>query len=599
MRSMPLAEVVLLSLVSASAGCVKDSHFSTPPLDCQAPVQANTTLTEFLASYSGGLKAIDGDLTFSAYVISSDKAGNFYKALHLQGVPFDPKGSGIEIDMDATDLYLDYPVGAKLLVESKGLYLSGGNGVFRLGYPYRDSRGKTRVGRIDANDINRHIHFSCDPVTAIAPEVYNRIAAAKADKNINTLVRLDGVEFSAQDIAKTYADKDRDANRFLIDKAGDQLALRSSRYADFAQQSLPDGSGSITGVMGKYGTNFQLYIRDLSDVQLDKPRFKNKAELLTKVEVPAKVETPTKTEIPAKPKAFTKAEIPTKAEPPAKAETPTKAKKPTKVEIIAKLEMPTKPEPQAKETPTVKPKAETPAKAETHAKAKTPAKVSYKSAKPQCVGEFTGPFTNLCYLRSFYPERAGEMLTNRKIKVIVTSDIRGGNIYPTNAAVQDQTAGITLHFDCIPLARLDSSLEMRLAGATLSDFHGQLQINVSCEQVEHIGIESAKPKVITIAQLNTNQYESMLVRLDNVTYTHPGIPFYSGDGKGTVHELRDETGTTRVYVFRGVAFASDIVPSGKVSVIGNAGSYDGKVQLSPRNTYDVVGTSEEKPGDSP
>ncbi len=539
MKSIPLTQIaVLLSLLSTLLGCVKDSHFSTPPLDCQAPVQANTSLAQLLQSYSGRLRPIDKDLIFPAYVISSDRARNFYKALRLQAVPANPTSSGIEIDMDATDLYLDYPIGTELLIEAKELYLDGENGAFRLGYPYLDSQARARLGRIDATDINQHIYFSCNPITAITPKTYNQLSEVKADKNTNTLVRLNDVEFTAGDTDKTYADKRADANRHLIDKNGDQLILRSSRYADFAQQKLPDGSGSITGVMGKYGSHFQLYIRDLSDVQLDKPRFKGKTAETTQVKAPTKTETPTKSK--------------------------TRTKAATSPEVEA------------------------------------PVKATYKAGIPPCTGEFISGFTNLCYLRNQYPTKAGETLENRKIKVVVTSDNRGGNIYPRNVAVQDQTAGIILHFDCIPpLTKPDSLLEVDLSGAKLSVFHGQLQIDVSCSNMKHIGVQPVKPKVITIAELNTNQYESMLVELDDVTYTQPGIPFYSGEGEYTVHELQDETGITTVYVHKGVTFASVAVPLGTVSVIGNAGSYDGKAQLLPRNTYDTVDTDKGKEEDSP
>lgn len=512
---------VYVSLYLTLFSCVKDSDFNTPPLRCENEVTANASFESLLEAYHGKPDRIDQDLLFPAYVISSDRAGNFYKKLYLQADPTDPKCSGIEIGMDLPDLYLDYPPGTKLLIQAKGLYMDGKDGLFQLGPLQRDSSGKPRLGRIDINDIHQRIHFSCDSPHVITPSTYTHIEKAKADVHVNTLVQLDGVEFDAQDTAKTYADRDGDANRRLVDGFGGTLIVRSSHYADFAKQPLPDGSGSIEGVMSKYGRYFELHIRSLSDVQLDKPRFEDKSE--------------------------------------------------------AKSEGESRDESGYKRT------ADFPCKTPTN-----------------------GSYTELCSLHRRY---TGEdiQLGKIKIKVIVTSDSKAGNIYSRNVAVQDETAGIILNFNTLPMfqpsgkrARPGDVIEVNLLGSTLSDYHGLLEISTQCANVvrTRTGV-AVTPKYITIAQLNTNYYESMLVQLDKVTYEKPNYPFYSGSDSGSNHTLHDATGTTCVRVLSGTKFGNRIVPEGQTCVTGNAGIYNGKAQLLPRNASDVTCGADQKKTDHP
>ena len=50
------------------------------------------------------------------------------------------------------------------------------------------------------------------------------------------------------------------------------MLVRSSGFADFAIEKTPSGKGSITGVLGIFGSDYQLFIRDTKDVAMDGPR---------------------------------------------------------------------------------------------------------------------------------------------------------------------------------------------------------------------------------------------------------------------------------------------------------------------------------------
>ncbi|MEZ4892708.1 MAG: DUF5689 domain-containing protein [Saprospiraceae bacterium] len=61
-------------------------------------------------------------------------------------------------------------------------------------------------------------------------------------------------------------------NRTFENCAGVQLILRTSGFSDFAIQKTPTGKGSIHGVLGIFGSTYQLYIRDTTDVDMNGPR---------------------------------------------------------------------------------------------------------------------------------------------------------------------------------------------------------------------------------------------------------------------------------------------------------------------------------------
>jgi hypothetical protein len=66
------------------------------------------------------------------------------------------------------------------------------------------------------------------------------------------------------------ADKDKDAansvNRALQGISSNQLVVRTSTYADFANMPLPQGEVDITGIFTRYNNTWQVLIREESDI---------------------------------------------------------------------------------------------------------------------------------------------------------------------------------------------------------------------------------------------------------------------------------------------------------------------------------------------
>jgi hypothetical protein len=66
------------------------------------------------------------------------------------------------------------------------------------------------------------------------------------DADINTLVQLNGIEVAESDLGQTYSDAVNkvNTNRSLKDCSNKVIIMRTSGYASFAGNVMPQGNGS-------------------------------------------------------------------------------------------------------------------------------------------------------------------------------------------------------------------------------------------------------------------------------------------------------------------------------------------------------------------
>ncbi len=260
--------LILIGILSA-ASCSQKDKWETGNGDCQnPPYAANATISDLLAvSPTGEITQIEDDLIFEGYVVSSDEAGNYYTGIVLQDAPQNPT-AGIYIALDKRNLYVDYPVGKKVIVRAKGLFIGKDRGVYKLGLTYDSGRG-TGIGRIPASEIDKRIFASCaDPVEIQPTVVTIPQITANGDQYLNTLIQINEVQFSKGDLCSTYSLEGKSGvNKYIEDCSGNSLIMRNSGYALFATETVPAGKGSVTAVLGKYRNDYQIYIRSTDDVQ--------------------------------------------------------------------------------------------------------------------------------------------------------------------------------------------------------------------------------------------------------------------------------------------------------------------------------------------
>lgn len=264
-KSFYLLIAVLATTLFSFTGCV-DKNFDQPPATCAEDMYAPTTTIKDLKAMLGSADTlqIKDSIIISGIVISDDLHGNFYKELTIE----DATG-GIDILLDASYLYETYPVGKKVFILCKGLYLGKQYGVVKLGGLYLNA-GVLTFGRMVGDDfIAAHLQRSCIDTTVVP--VATSISTLN-DSNLYRLVVLDSVQF---DDNATWADgiNQTTIEHKIKDKNGDSLIVRTSGFATFAQDSLPKGSGTLVGVLGKYNAVFQFYVRTPNDAQMTNPRF--------------------------------------------------------------------------------------------------------------------------------------------------------------------------------------------------------------------------------------------------------------------------------------------------------------------------------------
>ena len=248
--------------------CVDDNEFDEPESDCTTDISANITFSEVKSSYNGELMQIQEDWVIEAYVISSDRAGNFFSILHFQDSPENPE-EGFQIEIDVRENHLLYPIGSKIYIKLKGLYLGQSRDVFSIGGTFA-AFGTTSVGRLPALKVPEHVFVSCDAPIEIIPKV---VSITDLNPSLtNTLVRFQELEVIEQELDSIFALEREETERTLINCLDNELTLLNSGFADFQSEQLPRGNGSITGVLLRENDDYFLAIRDVNDIDFNGER---------------------------------------------------------------------------------------------------------------------------------------------------------------------------------------------------------------------------------------------------------------------------------------------------------------------------------------
>lgn len=254
---------IMFSIVTA---CVKHDFDQPPKVIDELEFSPNSSIAELKSRFvSGRFVDITDDLLIHAIVVADDRSGNFYKTLVIQ----DSTG-GIELKLNRTGLYSAFPVGMKIGLKCKGLTIGDYNGLIQLGQGTYQSGNFTNIAGIEDYLIDRYVFKG--PRNQNIPIKVRTINSLTA-QDISTLVTLDKLEFARNELGKTFANviSQQSSNLILNDCNKNEIILRSSNFADFAGELVPEGNGKITGILGKFRTDVQLFIRDLSDIDFRGP----------------------------------------------------------------------------------------------------------------------------------------------------------------------------------------------------------------------------------------------------------------------------------------------------------------------------------------
>ncbi len=242
--------LLLLGIATYFAACVKGDFDEPPVYIPKVDFNSNTTIAALRSSYKS-LKQIEEDIIIQGIVVGNDESGNLFKKLIIQD-----STAGIELALDKTNLYNEFKLGQRVFVKCKGMYIGDYNNLIQLGYLYEGS-----IGRLPEVFMSQHIFRDSLPGKVLEPQL-----TALTGLNtflVSQLVKFENITFV--DPGKEWAPQSADAtNRSIV---GTTMVVRTSKYANFASDLIPAGSGTVTGILSIFQNTYQLTIRDTSDLK--------------------------------------------------------------------------------------------------------------------------------------------------------------------------------------------------------------------------------------------------------------------------------------------------------------------------------------------
>ena len=263
----------LMLLLVFTAAC--SDEFDQPPMVIPtAEHHANMTIAEFKAKHwqddRNYIDTVKEDEIIHGWVTSSDESGNIYKCLYIM----DESGEGLAISINQNSLYNNYRIGQEIVLPMKDYFVGKYNGQQQLGYPQWYASGNAWEATFlpqamweSLVEINGLPDLSkIDTLEVSLSDFVGKSDPETLRKYQGRLVRINSVTFDDANGENTFAEASASTNRNISDANGMSLTVRNSNYADFRADILPEGEVDVIGLLGSYGTNWQLVLRSAEDV---------------------------------------------------------------------------------------------------------------------------------------------------------------------------------------------------------------------------------------------------------------------------------------------------------------------------------------------
>ncbi len=271
--------VIGIVCIVTLGGCVKTDDFDLPSLeDSVIEVEGNFTSIEAVkGNYNmttGEIYTFSGTNTlFSGFVISDDSGGNFYKELIVQDNPSNPN-AGIQLLLDHNSLYETFNFGRKVYVKLDGLSLWYNNGVLQLGIQNRGDVVPVPNSLIDDHIIRSEQTLEIEPlrinISDFNPELKNlyvKLENLQFDRN---LVKTGNIYSFASSPYDQY-----DGERQMEScETGESVLLSTSTFSNFKSLLIPDGSGSIEGILTRdfYDEHYVIMVNSPDKLDMNNSR---------------------------------------------------------------------------------------------------------------------------------------------------------------------------------------------------------------------------------------------------------------------------------------------------------------------------------------
>ena len=239
MKKYSKISFILLALIGVLfTSCKKD--YLEPPIQV-LPVGTVYTIDSILKMESG---TVFDTASVYGIITADEKSGNLYKTAFMQDRA---TGAAIELYLNATS----------------GLRIGDSVRVYLKDVTYAMYNGLPQLSNFEADG---HIVILANNKPIEPAET--TIADIVAGHHLAGLVKLSNVMFTEQN---TFAEPTGYGNRTLVDPTdfSKTVIVRTSNYANFAYDSLPQGTGSLTCIASVYNTTWQLLIRSASELKFE------------------------------------------------------------------------------------------------------------------------------------------------------------------------------------------------------------------------------------------------------------------------------------------------------------------------------------------
>lgn len=208
----------------------------------------------------------DKDAIVKGYVIADETGGNIYRTFYLRGedgrcIAVYRKGSN-EGGSDEFNVKVGDHVGYKLYGSIISEY------------------SKLPQIQVQEHDVNKLIVIYERGCTDKVRPISTTIENIKAGRHLCDLVKISDVQFEPYE-GLAYTEGQNSTSRNIATCSGEGIIVRTSGYASFAEEPLPEGRGTIASIVSKYNSDWQLLIRNTSDVNMRDTRCGGGGDLMS------------------------------------------------------------------------------------------------------------------------------------------------------------------------------------------------------------------------------------------------------------------------------------------------------------------------------
>lgn len=222
---------------------------------------------------NSAMKTITDDIQIKGYVTGNDVQGNIYNQFALQ----DETGA-LLVSVAQGGIHGYLPVGQQVLISLKDMVIGGYGAQCQIGGIYTNANtGAQSVGRMSRLEWAKHYKILGFDADAIQPEEFNTAKLSDTDymkENAGKLMTISNVTISEANGKRVFAPNDSSAtitanavNRTLKGLNSSKIVLRTSIYADFANEVMPTGAVNITGIFTRYRNTWQILMRSIDDIE--------------------------------------------------------------------------------------------------------------------------------------------------------------------------------------------------------------------------------------------------------------------------------------------------------------------------------------------